>query len=741
MSDLEDQIDLQFVDFHNFNALSFTMKNFILIFTLLFSANLISQNSSPVCLTAAPLINGANTYPSSTNNTAEAGPNYGCLASQPNPAWFYFKVDSAGSVIIDIFQLNQSGTGVDVDFICWGPFASAVSPCTAQLDSSKIIDCSYSTAYTEIVNVPSANAGDYYILLATNFSNQAGSVSITFNTSGTAAISSSESCVTHASYASPLCINGTLQLSSTFHLGTGNYFWTGPNGFSDTIQNPTVGGVLPINNGYYYVNYLRDSTCNYSDSVYVHADTCGLLTGVIYGDENSNCSADTNEIGIGNVKVKLSQNGNLINYAWTDPFGYYYFNVSPGTYTVEVVSASTNPITCPGSLAHATTITPLTITTENFAIDCYAPDFVASQLMVSGLAFFPGQTNYMHPCVHYQGPHCNTIAIPGYVKLVLDPLVNYISPFSGAITPVLSPAATGDTLTWIVADITALTYYYYGQYSFLYSTSSTATTNDTVHFQLMVFPFQNDVDTTNNVFLRDFRVGNSYDPNMKEVVPAGVGSQGYIPASTSELDYTIHFQNTGTAPAINIVVLDTLSTKVDAASVKIISSSHLQTTSLLPGNVLKFNFSNIYLADSLSNEPASHGYVKFTVQPINGLNPGDEIKNTADIYFDFNPPIRTNTALNTIEILTSVTKQELIDAVISPNPSNGLCEISFQSASKAIQWIRVSNIQGERIYHENLVSPTDNFNKKIDLSEYTSGMYMIQVGTTTSVHTYKLIKL
>ncbi len=88
---------------------------------------------------------------------------------------------------MDILTSNS----VDVDFICWGPFSSPSTPCTAQLDSSQIVDCSYSTGSYEILNIPSALNGEYYLLLITNFSGQTGTLSISVNASSTGSIDTS----------------------------------------------------------------------------------------------------------------------------------------------------------------------------------------------------------------------------------------------------------------------------------------------------------------------------------------------------------------------------------------------------------------------------------------------------------------------------------------------------------------------------------------------------------------------
>ncbi|MBC7861948.1 MAG: T9SS type A sorting domain-containing protein [Bacteroidia bacterium] len=713
----------------------------LLLFFVYQISNMSAQVSSPTCITATPFSALAtNIFPSVVNGPpAEVGPNYGCLMTQPNQTWFYFKMDSAGSVIIDISQTTVSGTGVDVDFICWGPFTSSSAPCTAQLDTAHIIDCSYSTNYLETVNVPAALAGEYYFLLITNFANQPANVTFSVNNASTGVISVSETCITHPNYNSPVCINGTLQLLATHHFGLGTYSWTGPNSFASALQDPVIPSVSLSHNGYYYINYVRDSTCNNTDSVWVNIDTCGTLTGTVFADGNSNCSIDTLEGKMGNVQLKLTQGGNFIGYAWTDIFGYYYFNVLPGNYTLEVVPSPAHPITCPASMAHAVNVSGMTITTENFAVDCNAIDFAAVGILVNGTPFFPGQTHAMYPLTISNGPNCNAAPVPGQVVVILDPLVSYTSPL-GTPPDVIVPAATGDTLKWNVADISLIPFFGYTDYPFMFTTSTAATIGDTVHITLMALPLTGDADPANNIYTADFVVGNSYDPNIKEVVPAGIGASGFIPANTPELEYTIHFQNTGTAAAHNIYILDTLDADVDINTLKIITSSHLQTTTLLPGNVLKFNFSNIMLPDSTSNEAGSHGFVKYTIAPMANLNPGDEITNTAYIYFDFNAPIVTNTALNTIEFLTGMTVNNNYQLGVFPNPTSNSVDVVFEDKQSQKLSVKLLTVSGQLVYEENLATFNGKYTKKIDLSAFAKGVYMLQISTDKQVVHKKIIK-
>lgn len=155
---------------------------FALVVALCIPAGVRAQ-ASGTCLTAQPFCTGTTyTFPAATNTTAEVGPNYGCLATRPNPAWYYLKILTGGNLVISISQVDGGGTPRDVDFILWGPFTSPTTPCTAQLTAGNTVDCSYSSSATETATIPSASPGQYYILLLTNFSNVP--ATITFSQTG-----------------------------------------------------------------------------------------------------------------------------------------------------------------------------------------------------------------------------------------------------------------------------------------------------------------------------------------------------------------------------------------------------------------------------------------------------------------------------------------------------------------------------------------------------------------------------
>lgn len=156
------------------------------------------------------------------------------------------------------------------------------------------------------------------------------------------------------------------------------------------------------------------------------------------------------------------------------------------------------------------------------------------------------------------------------------------------------------------------------------------------------------VNSRNPFIANDCRQNiGAYDPNDKQVFPTGYGAEHLVEANVN-LDYLIRFQNTGTDTAFTVVILDTLSSLLDIAGVRSGPASHAYDFAVLDGNVLRFSFNNIMLPDSNVNEPASNGFVKFSVKQQPDLTDGVRIENSAAIYFDFNEPVITNTTFLTI---------------------------------------------------------------------------------------------
>lgn len=223
----------------------------------------------------------------------------------------------------------------------------------------------------------------------------------------------------------------------------------------------------------------------------------------------------------------------------------------------------------------------------------------------------------------------------------------------------------------------------------------------------------------------------SYDPNDKSAFPVGVGNQHFVEANT-DIDYLIRFQNTGNDTAFKVVLVDTISNFLDINSIELGASSHPYNFERIDSNVVQFVFSPIYLVDSFTNEPASNGFVKFKIRQKKDVPVGTTINNTADIYFDFNAPIRTNTTLHTIgkdflQIqLTDIKNhtQQSVTIKAFPNPFKDKTYIYITSGNIEDAILVLTNIQGQLIK----TIPVNNGNQfEIHRDDLPVGVYFFSI--------------
>ncbi|HRI59890.1 MAG TPA: hypothetical protein PK228_09205 [Saprospiraceae bacterium] len=177
----------------------------------------------------------------------------------------------------------------------------------------------------------------------------------------------------------------------------------------------------------------------------------------------------------------------------------------------------------------------------------------------------------------------------------------------------------------------------------------------------------------------------SFDPNDKTAFVNGrEESEEFLEGA--DLDFLIRFQNTGTDTAFRVVVQDRLSPLLDAETFQPLSASHPYHWELQPDpatgeHIVRFIFDNILLPDSNINEAASHGFVKFAVQPkLIALQQGP-IQNSADIFFDYNPPVKTNTvSLKYVQPTISTIQPAVLPVKIAPQPFReyALIELDYQ---------------------------------------------------------------
>ncbi|MES2591621.1 MAG: T9SS type A sorting domain-containing protein [Bacteroidota bacterium] len=468
-------------------------------------------------------------------------------------------------------------------------------------------------------------------------------------------------------------------------------------------------------------------------------NNCSNLSGTVYSDDNTNCSLESGtDIGIANQLITATDASNNVYYAWTDYTGNYAFNALPnGVYVVDLAYLNSGySITCSGAFPQTITINNNSVV-ANCAVTCGGTFDAAITGISLWNGFFPGQADGILPHVGILNQGCSIAGISGQVKIVLDACIQYTGTpsYSAAGAPdAVITASTGDTLVWNVSDISNIGTFGYFDYAVNTLTCTSAQVGDSACITMMILPTNGDADPSNNTFTRCFEIGVSYDPNNKEVIPAGIGSEGFIPADEPFLTYTLNFQNTGTATAWNIYVMDTIDADLDLNSIEILSASHRMQIYTLPNRAVKFMFADIMLVDSTHNERLSHGYVTFRIKPNPGLAPGTEIENTGHIYFDYNDPIVTNTTLNTIEMPSSVKTFEKSTVVrVYPNPAKE--SVTVFSNSNAAGTITVTDVLGKMVKEVK----TNSEKTVVNTADLQNGVYFIRLTQDNMSKTEKIM--
>jgi uncharacterized repeat protein (TIGR01451 family) len=419
------------------------------------------------------------------------------------------------------------------------------------------------------------------------------------------------------------------------------------------------------------------------------------ISGKVYTDTNNNCITDNNELRLPNMKLMLDSSGTLIQQTYTGAEGLYSFDTKTGTYTYTVDTTDLPVmVTCPAAGFQTSVLTAVDSMDYDmdFGMQC-KPGFdvgVTSVARDSGI-FRPA--NYARVKIsagdisNFYGLHC-AAGTSGTVQVVFNGAVSYIGVTAGALTPVVS----GDTLLYSIADFGTVNFN--SDLSFTMQTDTTAPLGSQVCFDVSVTPTAGDINTANNSLQHCFTVVNSIDPNTKEVFP-----ESNIDTSQHWLTYTINFQNTGSAPAQHIYILDTLDNNLDESSFTLLAYNH-QPITQVNGKVIRFNFPNINLPDSTNDEPHSHGYVQYKVKLKTGLTNGTLIHNTAHIVFDFNTPVITNTVTNQVHITTGTDNFQFstFNFQFLPNPFHHSTLLKISSSIKSGNYnLEIYDVLGNKV--------------------------------------------
>ncbi len=201
--------------------------------------------------------------------------------------------------------------------------------------------------------------------------------------------------------------------------------------------------------------------------------------------------------------------------------------------------------------------------------------------------------------------------------------------------------------------------------------------------------------------------------------------------ATSELSYTIRFQNTGNDTAFTVQVFDTLTSTVDPNTFKMVAASHGYQLDFLGGNVIRWTFNNILLTPQSVNDSLSQGFVQFK---INAILPTCAcpftVENNAAIYFDFNAPIITNTT-QTNFTYSGITSAQTLSIKTYPNPTKDNFTIELEGEAD----FSLMDVTGKVLMNNKIQDKST-----IELN-YPAGIYFYKIQQGDKIATGKVVKM
>ena len=526
--------------------------------------------------------------------------------------------------------------------------------------------------------------------------------------------------------------------------GTNYLVYTNSNGqynlnYSGTVGSPTVislNGLWLSQNNYTaqsMVFTVLGATCGTPSTTNIPL-TCGsscqslCAAAIVFCDANGNNIMDTGENPLQNAPVTFYNGNNPAITAYTDSVGWVM--VCGNYFNMNLITAQINPnwliqhgYTVTNSMLTLQAINAQTPSPGMFAVNCGGTASNACDdlwtTITPWIGYFQGTTATIRLNFGNYGPGtATTYGLSLSYPVGVTPVVSSIS--------IPGYTISGNTISWNLTNAAAG----YSFTDYIQFTLPSGLINGAQHYftsTITATGSNTDCNYANNDGSLLQILGNSYDPNDKTVHQA----EQMSPVITDNLTYTIRFQNTGTAPAQNVHILDTLSTNLDWSTFDLIYASHYMNVVDLGNGVRKFDFPQIWLPDSTSNEPESHGMIVYRIKELVTNGEGEEIFNTAHIYFDWNPAIVTNTTYN---VNTSLGIEELENSnSIYPNPSSTNFTIK---ANEHIEQIRIYDMLGKE--WKNL-RPTSS-NPTVDISTLPEGIYLVNVSTEKGTFTERLIK-
>ncbi len=459
---------------------------------------------------------------------------------------------------------------------------------------------------------------------------------------------------------------------------------------------------------HYYIQWdnewLPTSTINFQWII----NSCEVrVEGKVYRDLNSNAVRDEGEPL---YQAILDRDGQeQFTYANTDP---YLMCSTTGEHTITVTNPPLYYNIVPETRTYNAVQMNSFIDSMDFALQPI-PGMFDGRVSLWGVTPWIGNNTVMQ--IEYE--NIGTEPIDAMVELHLDDQLEFAS------SPVTPVSVNGPLVIW---DLGTLAVGEHGTIPVtIYTPPTVAWGYQTLTWVLLNVD-QPDVNGIDNIDELKLPTVASWDPNDKQVdlvnlLPEEVAEQKF-------LEYTIRFQNTGDAPAVNVVVRDTLPEELDITSFQMVGATHDHVISM-NGREIVWTFPNIMLPDSTTDPEGSIGAFHFRARVNDDLLLGDQVTNEAHIYFDLADPIITNTVVTTVSLTTGIGLPDHSDpyVLLHPSPTRGPLTVRWLGDAASDVELVITDAVGRIIFSRTIGSLVHMQEIPLDLHGSAPGNYMLRL--------------
>ncbi len=426
-----------------------------------------------------------------------------------------------------------------------------------------------------------------------------------------------------------------------------------------------------------------------------------ILTGQVYIDNNTNCVYDDGDVLKTNTVVSLNDGE---YYTSTDASGTYSMFVKNNqTSTIEIFPADNEVPICNGSERTVRTSGSDSVLVEHFALklDKQETPIKVAVTSPSGYQVKHGYSNkYYLSCFT-----ADSSKYPISVTLQVD---ERLSEFESTVKPV---RRTKDIVVWEFTKNEVIEFSYR-------ITPSDIFMHDQLQFNAEAHSKKEDQYERHSL---QQKVVSAYDPNDKQC------NKYTLSTTEKQLEYLVRFQNLGNDNARNIHIVDTIDQTLPIEFIQILKNSHYKRYSTdyrVRDHAIIWSFKGIELPPKVTaGDTLSSGFVAYQCNLDKHLSIGQEITNTAYIYFDYQPPVITNTTKSVVVKEGNPIADQIDEVVLYPNPTNG--RINIQAKTYQILKCHVYSGEGKKVFSNVYSSPS--LKADIDLSHLPVGIYYVNV--------------